>query len=132
MTYADNPHKVGPPFRASSAASKCVTMRFNEDELEAVARHVERTGFSRAELVREAIRRAGLFGEAWLEFAIKEPPGGIAENVVVRFTRPELEALDRHVRRLATKRAKVIRGAMDQMGLFSRARVDMFADAGDR
>lgn len=125
MGYADNPHARGRPTRAARASSICASVRFVDDELETLALHVERTGFSRAELIREAIRRAGLFSDEWLDFPQHEPSGEVSESVTIRFTRPEMDALDRHVRRLVAKRARLIRGAVQAMGLFHRARLSM-------
>lgn len=128
MTYADNPHKHGRPSRMARAAVAVFSMRFTPTELDALAYHMERTGISRSDIVREAMRRQGLFGDVWVEFRTLEPPGGYAENTTVRLTRPELEALDRHARRMNTKRAPLVRAALDDMGLFGFTAVDIFPE----
>lgn len=128
MTYADNPHKHGRPSRMARAALAVFSMRFTPTELAALAFHMERTGISRSDIVREAMRRAGLFGDAWIEFRTLEPERGFAENTTVRLTRPELEALDRHARRMNTKRAPLVRAAIDDMGLFEHVAIDIFPE----
>lgn len=128
MGYYDNPHKVGRPTRAQRAATVCITVRLFEEDLDQIAVHVEQTGFSRAELIREAMRRYGLFGDKWLKFRAQGLPGSSSENVTVRLTRPEFEACDRHVRRTTIKRGQLIRAAMERMGLFRRGKIDMDAD----
>ena len=127
MSYEDNPHKYGAPTRAQRASTVCITVRLYEEDADTVQLHVTRSGFSRAELIREAMRRAGLFSDQWVKFEKQELPGSTSENVTIRLTKPEAMAVDRHVRRLEVKRAQLVRGAMQQMGLFGRAPIDMEA-----
>lgn len=110
------------------AAIAVFSMRFTPTELEAIAYHMERTGISRSDIVREAMRRQGLFGDVWVEFRMLEPPGGFSENITVRLTRPELEALDRHARRMNCRRAPLVRAAIDDMGLFQHHAIDIFPE----
>jgi actin-like ATPase involved in cell morphogenesis len=47
--------------------SICTTVRLTDEEKEAVDRHVERLGQARAVLIREAMRRMGLFGKGRID-----------------------------------------------------------------
>lgn len=62
MSYA--PRKQGRPYRSPegpSGVSQSITIRLNAAEMEAVAAHVEKTGETRADLIRLAMDRLGLF-----------------------------------------------------------------------
>lgn len=61
MSYADSPHKVGPPYRANAPTFTRST-RFTEEELEALEHHAEQHGTTAAAIVRAGLKKAGLFG----------------------------------------------------------------------
>lgn len=54
------PHKHGRPARGDEPTSSR-TVRFTEEELEALEHHVQKTGRTRADLIRHACESAGLF-----------------------------------------------------------------------
>lgn len=123
MAYEDNPHKNGRPCR-DKKASIVVTFAVEAQDFVTIHKHAARTQISCGELLREAIRRVGLFNDRWKEFHTEDVKGE-TERMTVRLTRPELDAVDRHCRRLMLLRSAAIRSAARSMGLFSDTEVPL-------
>lgn len=135
MAYSPiRPPSAGRPSR-KKAPSASITVRLTEEEREPVDRHVLRTGWPRAELIREAMQRMGLFGMASIEIELAEPPppdptmprskSGPSQTVTIRLDEPERDAVWLHAQRSGYPRAVLIREAMHRMGLFSPQTLDI-------
>jgi hypothetical protein len=61
MSYADHPHKVGPPYRAAGPTVN-KTIRLSDDELGALEQHCAQHDVPLATLIRAGLKAAGLFG----------------------------------------------------------------------
>lgn len=69
MSYADNPHKEGPPCRGT-APSVTRSIRFTREELEHIERHAQTHRMTPTAVIRAGLKKAGIF--SWRRLRLPE------------------------------------------------------------